>query len=80
MAKPAILRALLAATAAMLIMPLAYGQPAEPFFARKTVTIYVGYTPGGSYDLYARLIARHLGKHIPVTPPWSRRTCRAPAA
>ena len=52
----------------MLIAPLAHAQPAEPFFARKTVTIYVGYTAGGSYDLYARLIARHLGKHIPGNP------------
>jgi len=68
MAQPAIRRSLLAAAAAMLIVPLAHGQPAEPFFARKTVTIYVGYTAGGSYDLYARLIARHLGKHIPGQP------------
>ena len=63
-----LLRALLAAAAAMLIAPLAHAQPAEPFFARKTVTIYIGYTAGGSYDLYARLIARHLGKHIPGNP------------
>ena len=28
----------------------------------------IGYTAGGSYDLYARLIARHLGKHIPGNP------------
>jgi tripartite-type tricarboxylate transporter receptor subunit TctC len=68
MAQPAILRSLLAAAAAMMIAPLAYGQPAEPFFARKTITIYVGYTPGGSYDLYARLVARHLGKHVPGNP------------
>jgi tripartite-type tricarboxylate transporter receptor subunit TctC len=63
-----LLRPLLAAAAVLLIAPLAYGQPAEPFFARKTITIYVGYTAGGSYDLYARLIARHLGKHIPGNP------------
>ena len=41
---------------------------AEPFFARKTITISIGYTAGGSYDLYGRLIARHLGKHIPGNP------------
>jgi len=40
----------------------------EPFFARKTVTISIGYTAGGSYDLYGRLVARHLGKHIPGQP------------
>ena len=43
-------------------------QPAEPFFARKTITISIGYTAGGSYDLYGRLIARHLGRHIPGNP------------
>ena len=37
-------------------------------FAGKTVTIYVGYTAGGSYDLYGRLIARHLGQHLPGKP------------
>jgi tripartite-type tricarboxylate transporter receptor subunit TctC len=68
MTHAATLRALLAATAAMLTGPLAHAQPPEPFFARKTVTIYIGYTAGGSYDLYARLIARHLGKHIPGNP------------
>lgn len=43
-------------------------QPVEQFFARKTVTITIGYTAGGSYDLYGRMIARHLGKHIPGAP------------
>jgi tripartite-type tricarboxylate transporter receptor subunit TctC len=46
----------------------ARSQPAEPFFARKTITISIGYTAGGSYDLYGRLIARHLGKHIAGNP------------
>ena len=58
----------LAAAAAMLVAPLAHAQSAEQFFARKTITIYIGYTAGGSYDLYARLIARHLGKHVPGNP------------
>jgi tripartite-type tricarboxylate transporter receptor subunit TctC len=39
-------------------------QPAEPFFARKTVSVSIGYTAGGSYDLYGRLVARHLGRHL----------------
>ena len=43
-------------------------QPAEPFFARKTISISIGYTAGGSYDLYGRLVARHLGKHLPGQP------------
>src|SRR5437588_3834743 len=41
---------------------------AEPFFAHKTITIAIGYTAGGSYDLYGRLVARHLGKHISGQP------------
>src|SRR5438552_9446287 len=43
-------------------------QPAEQFFARKTISIFIGYAAGGSYDLYGRMVARHLGKHIPGQP------------
>jgi tripartite-type tricarboxylate transporter receptor subunit TctC len=38
------------------------------FFEGKTARILVGFSPGGSYDLWARLIARHIGKHIPGNP------------
>jgi tripartite-type tricarboxylate transporter receptor subunit TctC len=34
----------------------------------KTLTFIVGYSPGGSFDLYARVIARHIGKHLPGNP------------
>ena len=34
----------------------------------KTITIYIGYTAGGSYDLYGRLVSRHLGAHLPGRP------------
>lgn len=37
-------------------------------FAGKTVTIIVGYKPGGGYDATARLLARHLPKHLPGKP------------
>ena len=43
-------------------------EPVEQLFARRTVTIVIGYTAGGSYDLYGRIVARHLGKHIPGQP------------
>ena len=46
----------------------AHAQTSEPFFARKTIAISIGYTAGGSYDLYGRLISRYLGKHIPGEP------------
>jgi tripartite-type tricarboxylate transporter receptor subunit TctC len=41
--------------------------PAE-FYKGKTLEYYVGYGPGSAYDLYARMIARHIGKHIPGNP------------
>src|SRR5688572_10990063 len=42
--------------------------PVEQFFKGKTVSIYVGSSAGGGYDTYGRLIARHLGNHIPGNP------------
>jgi tripartite-type tricarboxylate transporter receptor subunit TctC len=60
--------AFVAAAIACLIASQAHGQPAEPFFARKTITISIGYTAGGSYDLYGRMVARHLGRHMPGQP------------
>src|ERR1700736_6098071 len=41
--------------------------PAE-FYKGKNVELYVGYSVGGAYDLYTRVLARHLGKHIPGNP------------
>jgi hypothetical protein len=41
---------------------------ADDFYNGKTVSIVVGFSPGGGYDLYARNLSRHLGKHIPGTP------------
>jgi tripartite-type tricarboxylate transporter receptor subunit TctC len=41
--------------------------PAE-FFKGKTVELYIGYSVGGGYDLYARVLARHIGKFIPGNP------------
>jgi tripartite-type tricarboxylate transporter receptor subunit TctC len=41
--------------------------PAE-FYKGKSVDLYIGYSTGGGYDLYGRLLARHLGKHIPGNP------------
>jgi tripartite-type tricarboxylate transporter receptor subunit TctC len=60
-------------TWALLALVLAAGDaaaqpPPEQFFARKTITITIGYTAGGSYDLYGRMVARHLGKHVVGQP------------
>ncbi|MBM4296579.1 MAG: hypothetical protein FJ143_02445 [Deltaproteobacteria bacterium] len=40
----------------------------EPFYKGKTIRIVVGSTAGGFYDRWARLLARHMPKHIPGQP------------
>jgi tripartite-type tricarboxylate transporter receptor subunit TctC len=50
---------------------LAVGQTpvaAADFYAKKRVTMYIGYSAGGGYDRYARTLARHMGRHIPGNP------------
>jgi tripartite-type tricarboxylate transporter receptor subunit TctC len=42
--------------------------PVAEFFKGKQISIVVGSSAGGGYDTYARLLARHLGKHIPGNP------------
>jgi tripartite-type tricarboxylate transporter receptor subunit TctC len=41
---------------------------AAPSLAGKTVVITIGYGPGGGYDLYGRVLSRHLGQHLPGSP------------
>jgi tripartite-type tricarboxylate transporter receptor subunit TctC len=43
-------------------------QGVADFYKGRTVSIVMGTGPGGSYDLYGRLIANHYGKHIPGNP------------
>lgn len=51
-----------------LLTGLAQPAAAEDFYAGKTISILVGSAPGGSYDGYARLVARHIGRFIPGHP------------
>jgi tripartite-type tricarboxylate transporter receptor subunit TctC len=46
----------------------AAADPVADFYRGRQVQIFVGYGAGGGYDAYARLIARHLGRHIPGEP------------
>ena len=46
----------------------AVAQSVAEFYAGKQVSFIVGASPGGGYDTQARLVARHLGKHIPGNP------------
>src|SRR5213593_4563592 len=41
---------------------------AQSFYEGKTLRIIVGLAAGGGFDAYARVIARHMGKHIPGSP------------
>src|ERR1700754_268431 len=43
-------------------------QTPEEFFKGKTITFYVGLSPGGGYDLNARLVAKYFGKYVPGNP------------
>jgi len=60
-------KAALALLALIVSSPVAAQTPAE-FYRGKQISLYVGFSAGGTYDLYARAIARHIGKHIPGNP------------
>jgi len=54
--------------AGMLALPAYLAAQAAPFYKDKTIRIIVGFTSGGLYDQYARLLARHMGKYLPGNP------------
>lgn len=56
------------AAACVLASPVAAQDKVADFYKGKTITLYVGSTSGGGYDLYGRLIARHIGRYIPGHP------------
>src|SRR5262249_50028357 len=66
-------RSIVAHGAALVLLAVASAASAQAqspadFYKGKAVELYIGYTVGGGYDVYARLLARHLGKHIPGNP------------
>lgn len=58
------------AFAAMLagLAPAAQAQDAAGFYRGRTVSLIAGFNPGGGADTYARLVARHIGRHIAGNP------------
>src|SRR5579863_1714900 len=54
--------------AALLIAPPARAQTVEEFYQGKALTVIVGNGPGGGFDVYARLLARHIGQYVPGHP------------
>ena len=43
-------------------------QAQSNFYRGKTLTMLIGYTSGGGYDLYARVLSKHMGRHLPGSP------------
>jgi len=63
------MRALLIVSALFMGMTgRAVAQDVESFYRGKQARIIVGFSSGGGYDQYGRLLARHIGKHIPGAP------------
>src|SRR5436305_3173060 len=58
--------------AAFVLLALVGGGPAAgqagPSLAGKNVTMIIGFGPGGGYDLWGRVVARHIGKLLPGNP------------
>src|SRR5262245_6587449 len=59
---------LLSAAAIIALAAPAAAQTPEQFYAGKTIDFVIGYPPGASNDTLGRLVARHLGQHIPGKP------------
>ena len=52
----------------LLVVAVSTAHAQAPFYQNKTVTIVVGYQAGDGYDIWARVLAAHMGKHIPGNP------------
>jgi tripartite-type tricarboxylate transporter receptor subunit TctC len=60
--------ALIGAAAAAGVMSGARADAVSDFYSRKTLTLIAGFPPGGGYDTYVRVLARHYGRFIPGSP------------
>jgi tripartite-type tricarboxylate transporter receptor subunit TctC len=60
--------AFLAGALSMIGCPPVRAQDAASFFKGKTISVYIGFSAGGTYDYFGRLLTRHLGKHLPGNP------------
>jgi tripartite-type tricarboxylate transporter receptor subunit TctC len=54
--------------AVIIQIPKASASPVDEFYRGKRISILVGFGSGGGYDVYARLLAKHLGRYIPEEP------------
>jgi tripartite-type tricarboxylate transporter receptor subunit TctC len=51
-----------------LVLLCALGMTTGALAQPRSVDLYIGYSVGGGYDVYARLLARHMGRHLPGNP------------
>ena len=58
----------LACATTLILSGTAHAQDGANVFKGKTVSVYIGFSAGGTYDYFGRLVARHIGKHIPGNP------------
>jgi tripartite-type tricarboxylate transporter receptor subunit TctC len=65
---PGMLPRVIVSIVALLIASCARAQTLADFYKARTIDLYVGYSVGGGYDLYARILAHHIGRHIPGNP------------
>lgn len=62
-------RLMLIAILSVLVFPITVGLgQADEFYKGRSIRMIVSYFPGGAFDIYSRVIARHLPKHIPGSP------------
>ena len=62
------LLAALVLTVIGLAVPPARADDVADFYKGKRINLIVSYGPGGGYDVYARVLSRHMGKHVPGNP------------
>jgi tripartite-type tricarboxylate transporter receptor subunit TctC len=55
-------------TGAVFAATCADADAVSTFYKNKELSLIVGFSPSGGYDIYARLLARHIGRHIPGNP------------
>ena len=53
---------------ALLVTGTAYSDDVADFYKGKRINLVVSYGTGGGYDVYARVLARHMGRYIPGNP------------
>src|SRR5215217_7038 len=61
-------RAALVLAAAMLAAPQVRADDVADFYKGKRINLIVSYGTGGGYDVYARVLSRHMSRHIPGNP------------